>query len=222
MEEWHRTPRRGLLGCNRHDLPGPKTSSGDLEQRGGEGILRPAHDRNLERRAEREIERDQPLPERGRIAAEQPGDLGQRRLRGRPIALFPGYRGESEQHNGRHGVPGRQRVVLDVLRTSHQRLVVVGGVEEPGGRVCEALQHGVHELTGRDEPAVLEGGLVQREQAVGEVAVVLEHAVARCAAVLPGSLQPPARSAEAVEDGVRGLDGDRAIGPRGLAIVRIL
>ncbi len=68
------------------------------------------------------------------------------------------------------GIPGRDRVVLEVLRPGHEALVVVGGVEEPAGRIGEPRQDPIHQRARRREPALVERRLVQREQAVGEVA----------------------------------------------------
>ena len=66
--------------------------------------------------------------------------------------------------------------------------MVVGRVEEAAGRVGEAREDPVHQRPGGREPALVERRLVEREQAVGEVRVVLEDARADRPAVLP---RPP-------------------------------
>ena len=68
-------------------------------------------------------------------------------------------------------------------------LVVVGRVEEAAGRVGEPLEDPVREARARREPALVERRLVQRQQALGEVGVVLEHALPDRTAVLPRSAQ---------------------------------
>ena len=63
--------------------------------------------------------------------------------------------------------------------------MVVRRIEEATGRIRESLQDPLGEAHGRREPAFVERRLVQREQAIGEVRVVLEDAVAARPAVLP-------------------------------------
>src|SRR6185503_9204613 len=104
---------------------------------------------------------------------------GRERAIGRvAVAALASQGGETKQDEGRHRRPGRRRVVLRVLRPRDEYLVVVGGVEEAAGRVREVVEDRVGQLPCGDEPAVVERRLVEREQALGEVRVVLENAIA--------------------------------------------
>ena len=60
------------------------------------------------------------------------------------------------------------------------------GVEETARWAAEVGDHGVEQPSRSGEPLLVEGGLVEGEQALGEAGVVLQKAVARRAAVLPG------------------------------------
>ena len=76
----------------------------------------------------------------------------------------------------------------------HQLLGVVGGVEEAAIGGLEVLEDGIGQLLGGLEEALLEGGLVEREQALGEVGVVLEGAAVLGHPVLPGAQQSKAHA----------------------------
>ena len=71
--------------------------------------------------------------------------------------------------------------------------MVVGRVEEAAGRIGEAVEDAVHQGARGREPALVEGRLVQRQQAVGEIGVVLEDAVADRPAVLPRAAERAVR-----------------------------
>ena len=78
--------------------------------------------------------------------------------------------------------------------------MVVGRVEEAAGRIGEVVEDRVGQPAGGDEPALVERRLVEREQAVGEVGVVLEDALAGRPAVLPRPTEAAVGPAEAGED----------------------
>src|ERR1035437_8992515 len=84
---------------------------------------------------------------------------------------------------------GRLGVVRDATWSGEELLGVVRGVEETALAICEVGQRSVQETACRGEPPWLSGGLVQGEQALGQVAVVIRdphrgsgYALARCPA----------------------------------------
>ena len=96
--------------------------------------------------------------------------------------------------------------------------MVVGGVEEAAGRIGEARQDAIHQGAGGLEPALVEGRLVQRQQAVGEIRVVLEHAGADRPAVLPRAAERPIRPEQAIHDRGRRASGRARVRRRGVWI----
>src|SRR5207249_10465392 len=98
----------------------------------------------------------------------------------------PSLAGESSQFQEDrrgHRVARGDRVVLEALGSGDELLVVVRGVEEPALRVREMEQDLLGEVAGGREPAWVEGRLVEREEALGDVRVVLEVAIEGGAAV---------------------------------------
>ena len=112
------------------------------------------------------------------------------------VAALAGQRGQAQQHERGHGAAGRQGVVLQAARSCHERLGVVGRVVEAAVVGAEVRQDEVRQLARSDEEALLEGGLVERQQAVGEVGVVLERR-------RRAGRGRPSRSAAADRPGVR-------------------
>jgi len=78
--------------------------------------------------------------------------------------------------------------------------VVVGRVEEAAGGVGEVDQDRLAELASGDEPALVERRLVEREQALPEIGVVLEDALADSPGVLPRAPKPAIGRSETCED----------------------
>jgi hypothetical protein len=85
--------------------------------------------------------------------------------RGLLVAVLAGQRGEPQQPERGRRLPGRDRVVLDVLAARDQLLVVGGGREEAAVLgVGEALDDRVGERASLGEPARVERRLVERDQ----------------------------------------------------------
>ena len=63
-------------------------------------------------------------------------------------------------------------------------------------------------------PALIEGGLVQGEQTVGQIGVVFEDPLPRRTTVLPRSAEPAIVTAKTGKDRFRGIGGRRAIAVR--------
>ena len=108
-----------------------------------------ADDRDLAHAREREVERLQEVPEGGGVLrgdrVQQPQHAERRLL----VAVLAREPGQPQQPEGRRRRPGGDRRVLEVLAPGDQRLVVVGGGEEPAAlRVGEALEDRVGERPG--------------------------------------------------------------------------
>ena len=110
----------------------------------------------------------------------------------------------------RHRVARGQRVVLQAAGPGDERFGVVGGVEEAAAGVLEAGQHDVDQLPRGDEPALVEGRSVEREEPVGQMRVVLQDAGVLRPPVLPRSQQAAVRRAQLAQDEVRRFGRDRA------------
>ena len=152
------------------------------------------------RRPMRERRRYEPLREPRRVAGQERRDRAERPFRGLAIAPFPGPCRQPQEHGRRHRPTRGDRVVLRVLRPGDQSLVVARGVEEATRRVGEPFQDPVGEPARDREPALIERGLVQRQQTLGEVRVVLEHPGTDRATILPRPLERPIGSEQPVHD----------------------
>ena len=90
---------------------------------------------------------------------------------------------EPEEHVGQHRVPGRHRVVVEVLRPRDQRLAPVGREEEAAVLlVGEELDRAKRQPPRLEQPARLARGEMELEQPVRDVGVVVEIA---------GAARPP-------------------------------
>ena len=79
--------------------------------------------------------------------------------------------------------------------------------KKPPAGSREARQDAIHQGAGGREPALVEGRLVQRQQAVGEMRVVLEDAGADRPAVLPRPAERPVRPEQPIHDRGRRASG---------------
>ena len=105
--------------------------------------------------------------------------------------MVGGQHGQPQQDVGGDGVARGRGVIEHVLGPRNECFVVGRGVEEAAVfGVRETFENDVGKLDGSIEPARVEGRLVQRNQAVGDVGVVLEVAVqVGGVARLPGAEQ---------------------------------
>ena len=199
----------------REDLVRPPPRPGRSEQRPRRRIVRRPDDRDLVDRLRGQRRGGQPLGEPRRVADQVRPDRAERPFRGLAIARLPGPRRQPKEDRRGHRPTRRDGVVLRVLGPGDEPLVVVGRVEEPAGRIGEPIQDPVGQPPGEDEPALVEGRLVQGQQPVGEMAVVLEHALPDRPAVLP---RPPERAVLGEQAG-----GDRLRGAHGgLGVARLV
>ena len=176
---------RARVRCHRDHLVRPEPAPDLGEQAPGRRVVERPDDRDFDSRREREVHRGQPLRKPGRVPADELDDGPKRPLRSIEIPTLAGPGGQTKEDACRHRVPRGNGVVLDVLGPGDEAFVVVGCVEEPAGGIGEPSQHAVHQVSGHREPALLEGRLVERKQAVGEVRVVLEDALTDRPTVLP-------------------------------------
>ena len=198
----------------RLDLERAEAAVDDVEERPRRRRLGVADDRDLVDAAMRELERAQPLGERRRIALEERRRAADRPLGGGPVAALPGERGEPEQDGRSHRPARGRRVVLDVLRPDDERSPSSAVSKKPPAGSAKRARITSTRPTAVVEPALVEGRLVQGEQALGQVGVVLEHAVGRGPAVLPRPPEPAVRPPEATWHGV-GRRGRRLAVPGG-------
>ena len=117
-----------------------------------------------------------------------------------PISALPGEGSQPQEDEGSHGVSGGGRVVLHVLRPGDQPLMVQCGIEEPAVRIGKTIQDLIGQPARRHEPALLVPGFVQGEEPVCEQRVVLEHALAARAAILPRPSELAGRGLQAQGD----------------------
>ena len=143
---------RGRIGGDGRDLVRAEPAARLGEECGRRRVPGLPDDRDLDDRREREVHRAQPLGEAGRIAGDERHDRADRPLGGVAVAALARPGGQPQQDPRRHRVPGRDRVVLDVLGSGHQPLVVVGGIEEAAGRIREVREHAIHQGPGDLEP----------------------------------------------------------------------
>ncbi len=115
--------------------------------------------------------------------------------------------GVRQQGRGGGRPAGGRGVVGGVLGAADEPLGVVGGVVQGAVGGGEAPQHGLQQGAGQLQPAALAGHRVQGEEALGHIAVVLQHPGPGARGAVAGSArQAPAR----IE-----VDGDQQIGGGG-------
>ena len=100
----------------------------------------------------------------------------------------------------KHRVPGRRRVVVEVLLARNELFAVDGREEEAATFVAEELDREECEAARLLEPAQLAGCDVQLVEAVGHVRVVLEHACMPCLARTPAAEKPSLRRRQRAEE----------------------
>ena len=99
-------------------------------------------------------------------------------------ASSPQIRPRRTRTRRHHRVPGRDRIVVEVLRPRGERLAVVRREEEAAALVVgEELDRDVGDPARLEQPADVAGRDVELEQPVGDVRVVVEEAAAADAAV---------------------------------------
>jgi AcrR family transcriptional regulator len=206
---------RGTLLPDGHH--GPR---GGGEQRGavqlvGEGVVDRPDNGDLARPVEHRLGHGEPpADEAGRPCGQRP-DHAERAFRGGAVRLGTGVGGVRQQCAGRGGPAGGNRVVRRVLRAADQHLGVVGGVVQRAVGCAEVLQHAVQQQPGEVQPDALAGGGGEREEALGDIAVVLQHARVGARGAVPGSPQQPAAGVEVdAHQQVGGVDrGLHQVGP---------
>ena len=129
-------------------------------------------------------------------------DAGNGRACSIGVVPFAGQRGQLEQHRRGHRATGRHRVVLHILGSRNERLVIVGRIEEPTDRITKVVKDRVSQRTRGSEVVLLERGFVQRDQSIGKVGVVLEHARLKRPSILPRAAQAAFAIAHAVKQQV--------------------
>ena len=86
--------------------------------------------------------------------------------------------------------------------------MVVAGLKEPAVGIGKVHDHLVGQFAGGDEVGLVEGGLVQRKQALDGVRIVLDIAVQAGATVLPGAEDAALRGYQFGEQEVGVAAGD--------------
>src|SRR5438552_6399938 len=102
-----------------------------LRERRGLLELRRRHQRDLDARAEMEIERAEEAAEGRRVTSHQISHRAQRGERVTLVALVAGERGETQQHLDGDRRAAGHRIVVEVARPDDQALVVGARVEQP-------------------------------------------------------------------------------------------
>ena len=140
-------------------------------------VIRVADDRDLHRPVEQGADRSQP-PSTGAWSTRcQIADDGQCLLGHLPV-----LRNSRDRRIGRAGVgdgepAGGLGTVCRVSRAVHQGRGVVGGVEEAAESISEMRNGDVEQHASQGKPAVITAHLEESQEALGDVAVVVEHAV---------------------------------------------
>lgn len=121
------------------------------------------------------------------------------------VACLTGQRVEPKHREGARRGAGRPRVVLGRPRPMHQRLAVFGC--EVQTVVPELLVDEIDELVGAFEVPLLERGLVQVDQRLGQERVVVEKTGHPRRPVLPGTVDAAVGHGHLVGDEVDGASG---------------
>src|SRR5450756_338098 len=87
---------------------------------------------------------------------------------------------------------GRRGVVGAVLRAPDQGLGVVRGVVEAAAAVTEVPEYDVEQVTGQPQPVRVSSDGVERKEALGNVAIVVEYAGVGADPTVPGRPPQPA------------------------------
>src|SRR5213594_3089222 len=133
-----------------------------LRERFGLLELRRRHQRDLDARAEMEIERAEEAAEGRRVTSHQISHRAQRGERVTLVALVAGERGETQQHLDGDRRAAGHRIVVEVARPDDQALVVGARVEEPAyALIPDEPQDFVREAARLVEPEPVEGRGVQ-------------------------------------------------------------
>src|SRR6185436_3612229 len=111
-----------------------------------------------------EVERLQQVPERGRVPRGGLVDEREHAQGGLGQGVVAGQRGQAQQPEGGGRAAGRNRRVLEVLAPGEQAMVGRRGPEAAVLTVGEAVDQRRGEVARGRKPALLERGLVQREQ----------------------------------------------------------
>ena len=107
---------------------------------------------------------------------------------------------EAHEHRRHHRVPGRDRIVVEVLRAGGERLAVVRREEEPAALVVrEELDRAIGDPARLEQPAHVAGRDVELDEAVGDVRVVVEEAAAADPAVADAAQHAAVLAAERPE-----------------------
>ena len=168
-------PRR-LIGAHYH-LVGQIAPEQRIQQRRRAGMPARADDRYLFGRRQMKVQRRQPATGAGRRPRHQFRQALQRSYRLAPVIIVAGDYRQAQQQVGGYRTAAGLGVVEHIARAHHQILVAAPGViERPGRRIPEELQHRIGQLEGGVQPAAVESGLIQRQQAVGHKGIVLQIA----------------------------------------------
>ncbi|ESU51522.1 hypothetical protein P376_0494 [Streptomyces sp. HCCB10043] len=131
------------------------------------------------------------------------------------MGLGPGVRGVREQRPSGGRPPGRGGAVGRILGPPDELLGVVGGVVQLAALPRELLQHDVQQEPGELQPGALARHRRQRQEALGDIAVVLQHpGVVPGPAVLGGTGQPGHLAQMHPDEQIGGLGGPlHEVGP---------
>ena len=130
----------------------------------------------------------------------QPGGGRQRTLGGGQQIRSTGELAESHQRQGGHGVAAGHGIVVEIFLSRDQFLVIDGGVEEAAGcLIFEPPQHRVDQRHRFIDPALVEVGLVQRNERGGQAGIVVQVGIQLCLAPPPGVQQSPIVAAHVFE-----------------------
>ncbi len=215
LQERH-AARRGVR-ADRDDLARPPAEMGRAAARDRSQPRRPrvgrfAHDRDLVDRTHQPVDRRRATgrtPSGSALAAAPTTPMAASAAS--QVPALAGQGGQPQEHRRRHRAARRDGVVLERPRARDQRLRVVGRVEEAAGRVGEVDEDRVDRLARGDEPTLVAGRLVQREEALGHAGLVLQRAGMAGAAVLPRAQEPPVGRSQHVQQAIRGTLGERQV-----------